>query len=96
MTILTIDGPGGPRSLVIDDPDLLATIEANARRDGIEVHVDDDTDAKPAPELTVAELRRVADELGLEVPKGIKKADLVDLIEAHQAASSNPDPDAED
>lgn len=88
MAIFTIEGPGGPRSLVVNDGDLLATLEANARRDGLDYHVDHSGESTGEPtrndDLTVAELRDIAENLGIDVPKGIKKAELAALVAEHQ------------
>jgi hypothetical protein len=52
----------------------------------------EDDDAGEFGDLPVNELRAIAADRGLDVPKGTKKAELVALLEAAQP----PEPDAED
>ena len=45
----------------------------------------------PADARTVAELREAAASLGVDVPKGARRADLLTLVQAAEAAAATPD-----
>ena len=42
---------------------------------------DEPAGGEPLGKMTVAQLREVADERGIEIPKGAKKADIISLLE---------------
>lgn len=95
MAIITINGPGGERSVQIADKVLLDELIAQHGDDVVNVDYDDDAPADgDLSSLTVAELRDHAAELGIEIPAGTrKKTDLIELIEAADDDNGGDDDD---